>query len=191
MRRLGIRGVVRVQRPFTTISDPDQQRAPDLVNVTLRPCVLIIFGWPILPMSLPGLASFTLRSLSMFMHVVKGTDTDSHSEAYWQSYLDAVAWYLAGQPVDHQHEQPYLPGTLTCDAWAYGRVNGLAFAKMPVSQLDRLPNKPVKGRSADIRCRRLWLPSGGRSRHGWFTGSISLQHESHSRTVAAYSLRPA
>ena len=32
MRRLGIRGVVRGQRPFTTISDPDQKRAPDLVK---------------------------------------------------------------------------------------------------------------------------------------------------------------
>lgn len=30
MRRLGIRGVVRGQRPFTTISDPGQKRAPDL-----------------------------------------------------------------------------------------------------------------------------------------------------------------
>ena len=32
MRRLGIRGVVRGQRPFTTISDPGQKRAPDLVK---------------------------------------------------------------------------------------------------------------------------------------------------------------
>ncbi len=32
MRRLGIRGVVRGQRHFTTISDPAQQRAPDLVK---------------------------------------------------------------------------------------------------------------------------------------------------------------
>jgi transposase InsO family protein len=32
MRRLGIRGVVRGQRPFTTISDPTQQPAPDLVK---------------------------------------------------------------------------------------------------------------------------------------------------------------
>ncbi|KJD18092.1 transposase, partial [Vreelandella aquamarina] len=32
MRRLGIRGVVRGQRPFTTISDPAQKRAPDLVK---------------------------------------------------------------------------------------------------------------------------------------------------------------
>ncbi|QEA38687.1 IS3 family transposase [Pistricoccus aurantiacus] len=32
MHRLGIRGVVRGQRHFTTISDPAQQRAPDLVK---------------------------------------------------------------------------------------------------------------------------------------------------------------
>ncbi len=33
MRRLGILGVVRGQRPFTTISDPGQQKAPDLVKL--------------------------------------------------------------------------------------------------------------------------------------------------------------
>ncbi|MBE0401866.1 IS3 family transposase [Halomonas sp. FME1] len=32
MRRLGIRGVVRGLRPFTTISYPGQKRAPDLVK---------------------------------------------------------------------------------------------------------------------------------------------------------------
>lgn len=69
--------------------------------------------------------------------VTKGTNTDSHSEAYWQGYLDAVAWCLAGQPVDHQDEQPYLPGTLTCDAWEYGRANGLAFAKEHVEPKKR------------------------------------------------------
>ena len=39
--------------------------------------------------------------------IAKGTDTDSHSEAYWQGYLDAVAWHLAGQPalLHQQHTQ--------------------------------------------------------------------------------------
>jgi len=32
MHRLSLRGVERCQRPFTTISDPDQKRAPDLVK---------------------------------------------------------------------------------------------------------------------------------------------------------------
>ncbi|MDR5900454.1 hypothetical protein QC823_15935 [Halomonas vilamensis] len=66
--------------------------------------------------------------------VAKETDTASHSEAYWQGYLDAVAWCLAGQPPNHQHEQPYLPGTLMFDAWAYGKVNGIVFAKEHVEK---------------------------------------------------------
>lgn len=32
MRQHGLRGVVRGQKPFTTISDPAQERAPDLVK---------------------------------------------------------------------------------------------------------------------------------------------------------------
>jgi transposase InsO family protein len=32
MRQIGIQGVVRGKKPFTTVSDPDQERAPDLVQ---------------------------------------------------------------------------------------------------------------------------------------------------------------
>lgn len=59
--------------------------------------------------------------------------TESHSDTYWQGYLDAVAWRLAGQPMSYESYYRYTPGTVSRDAWAYGWVSGQQFA----AQLDQ------------------------------------------------------
>jgi hypothetical protein len=60
--------------------------------------------------------------------VSQGTDATTHSEPYWEGYLDAIAWNLAGQPTQNQHDYPYLPGSMKHDAWTYGWGDGQIFA---------------------------------------------------------------
>ena len=54
--------------------------------------------------------------------------TDSHSDTYWQGYLDAVAWHLAGQPDSYESYYRYTLGAVSRDAWAYGWALGQQFA---------------------------------------------------------------
>lgn len=61
----------------------------------------------------------------------------THSEPYWEGYLDAVACCIAGQPGDQENNSPYPPGTLKCDAWAYGWENGQAFAEQHAQPAQR------------------------------------------------------
>nr|WP_298059898.1 hypothetical protein [uncultured Halomonas sp.] len=56
-------------------------------------------------------------------------DATTHSEPYWEGYLDAVAWCVAGQPPTHGSDRPYMLGTMQRDAWAYGWLHGQAFAE--------------------------------------------------------------
>lgn len=52
----------------------------------------------------------------------------THSEAYWEGYLEAVACYLADQHSGEPGDNPYTPGTSKRDAWTYGWHQGTDFA---------------------------------------------------------------
>lgn len=56
-------------------------------------------------------------------------DATTHSEAYWEGYLDAVAWALAGKPQTQSSDNRYTLGTSQRDAWCYGWMSGQAFAE--------------------------------------------------------------
>lgn len=56
-------------------------------------------------------------------------DEATHSEAYWEGYLEAVACHLAGLDAGGQGDNPYTPGTSKRDAWAYGWHQGCDFAR--------------------------------------------------------------
>ena len=76
----------------------------------------------------------------------KQPDEAAHSEPYWEGYLDAVAWCVAGQPTVYDNNKPYTLGTMQRDAWAHGWLHRQQFvkalAKNSMTKNTKVPQQP-------------------------------------------------